>query len=437
MRRQKKVLRRGRYPLRPSKYANHLYDDRQHLILLVLRQHFRMPYRQLCETMEAVLLAFLDEAGVKELNVAVDSMGFSSTCASEYYTRVVERRAEGPGPPSKTYPIRRHVKETLAVETGKQLLLAVKFRLGPANDCPDFTRVLRKVERAGRRAVLVVWDKGYDSDGNHEYVREVLGGRSVIPIRRGDDPRLRVRGRYRREQWKHFDSVAYRQRVKAETVNSVQKRTMGSHVLSRRIGQQHRELVFRGQAYNLARVERLSLFLAGGSLHSPGMGSRQGLGGRGITHLLTLPSFTRTSSSFFPYTSVCARFPFSGSCSTLRGGISLTLPHLNWMTPLSAGFCARPRVSIGRGVFAPVGGHPAIMVLEDSEVEVAVAEEHFMDPEIKQIIVRNTLFLPHACLLVLGQPIQKSRIICGRVQSALHMKLPVVVAIEGSHFFSV
>ncbi len=51
VRRQQRMLKRARYPLRRSKYANHLYDDRQHVIMLVLRQHFRMPYRQFCETM--------------------------------------------------------------------------------------------------------------------------------------------------------------------------------------------------------------------------------------------------------------------------------------------------------------------------------------------------------------------------------------------------
>ncbi len=282
------MLKRARYPLRRSKFANHLYNDRQHVIMLVLRQHFRMPYRQFCETMEVCnvltgeiglsrvphfttlqkfsarmdirrlerfLLAFLEDFRPRSLFIAVDSTGYSSTCASDYYTRIVERQGEGPGPPRKNRRVRRHVKETLAVETKKQIILAVKFRLGPANDSPDFIRVLRKVRMAGSKVSMVVADKGYDSEGNHEYVHEVLGGRSVIPIRRGDDPRLRVRGRYRREQWKHFDSEAYKQRVMAETVNSVQKRTMGSHVLARKIGLQHTELVFRALAYNVRRVE--------------------------------------------------------------------------------------------------------------------------------------------------------------------------------------
>ena len=123
---------------------------------------------------------------------------------------------------------------------------------------------MRKAGKARQRIVLVTGDKGYDAERNHEYVHEVIGGSSVIPIRRGDGPRLCVRGRYRRRQWKHFDSPAYRQRVKVETVNSVQKRTTGSSVLSRKNGQRHRELVFRALAYSVRRMEALFVVLIEG-----------------------------------------------------------------------------------------------------------------------------------------------------------------------------
>ncbi len=143
------------------------------------------------------------------------------------------------------------------METRKQLIAAVKLRMGPANDSPDFIPVLKKAGRARQDIRLVTGDKGYDAERNHEYVHEVIGGRSVIPVRRGDDPDVRIMGRYRKRQRKHFDSRAYRQRVKVETVNSVQKRTMGSHVSSRKTGQRHRELVFRALAYNAKRMETL------------------------------------------------------------------------------------------------------------------------------------------------------------------------------------
>lgn len=125
VRRQKRVLRRARYPLRGSRYANHLYTDHQHVVLLALRQHFRKPYRDFCDMielctpilkelglrrvphwttlqkfsrradtrrLERLLLGFLQEARLRVLYLAVDSTGFSSTSASTYYTRVLESR---------------------------------------------------------------------------------------------------------------------------------------------------------------------------------------------------------------------------------------------------------------------------------------------------------------------------------------------------------
>ena len=287
VRRQKKVLRRARYPLRPSKYSNHVYDDHQHLIMLVLRQYVHMPYRDFCDLMavctllleeleldevphfttlqkfsartdtrrlELLLLSFLEEARLRVLHLGVDSTGYSCTSASQYYIRTLEVRKNGPGPPKRGRLVRRYLKQTLAVETRKQLIAAVKFRMGPANDSPDFIPVVKKAGKARQDIMLVTGDKGYDAERNHEYVHEVIGGRSVIPVRRGDDPRVRIRGRYRRRQWKHFDSATYRQRVKVETVNSVQKRTMGSSVLSRKTGQRHKEMVFRALAYNGRRI---------------------------------------------------------------------------------------------------------------------------------------------------------------------------------------
>ena len=115
VRRQKRVLKRARYPLRGSKYANHLYTDHQHVVLLALRQHFRKSYRDFCEMLEVcteiidelglkrlphwttlqkfskradtrrlerLLLEYLVEARLSILHLAVDSTGFSSTSAA-------------------------------------------------------------------------------------------------------------------------------------------------------------------------------------------------------------------------------------------------------------------------------------------------------------------------------------------------------------------
>jgi hypothetical protein len=52
----------------------------------------------------------------------------------------------------------------MAFETRKQLIVAVKFRVGPANRSPDFIRVLKKVEPANQPVKLVVADQGYDAE---------------------------------------------------------------------------------------------------------------------------------------------------------------------------------------------------------------------------------------------------------------------------------
>jgi hypothetical protein len=66
VRRQIKVLRRARYPLRESRYANHLYIDHQHVVMLALRQHFRKSYRDFCEMLD-VCTSILDELGLRRV----------------------------------------------------------------------------------------------------------------------------------------------------------------------------------------------------------------------------------------------------------------------------------------------------------------------------------------------------------------------------------
>jgi len=295
--RQKRILERARYPLRRSKYSNHIYNDHQHIILLALRQHFRKSYREFCDIMEIctslldeiglkkvphwttlqkfsaradmrrlerLLLACLEEARLRVLYLAVDSSGFSSTSASTYYVRKFELRKDRPGRPRRGYIMKRYLKQTIAVETRKQLIVAMKFRMGPANDSPDFIAVLKKVMLAGQPVRVVVADKGYDAEKNHAYAQEVLGARSMIPLRASGRPMVKAGGRYRRRQKRSFDEKEYHQRSKVETVFSVEKRTMGSHLLARGICQQHKELIFRAFSYNSRRMEFLFLLFIEG-----------------------------------------------------------------------------------------------------------------------------------------------------------------------------
>ena len=140
--------------------------------------------------------------------------------------------------------------------------MAVKFRRGPSGDSPDFIWTLKKVRPARLPVKLVVADKGYDAESNHEYAQDVLGARTAIPVRAASRPKIKMRGKRRRRQAKNFDKRGYDgHRPKVETVFSVEKRKMGSIVLARVPSQQHKELVFRAFSYNSARMESLFLLL--------------------------------------------------------------------------------------------------------------------------------------------------------------------------------
>jgi len=152
------------------------------------------------------------------------------------------------------------MKQTVAVETRKQLIVAVKFRRGPANDSPDFVNVLKKVQPAELPVKLVVADKGYDAESNHEYAQDVLGARTAIPVRAASRPKIKMRGKRRKKQAKCFDKRGYDgHRPKVENLFSVEKRRMWSTVLARDASQQHKELVFRALSYNSGRLETLFL----------------------------------------------------------------------------------------------------------------------------------------------------------------------------------
>jgi hypothetical protein len=69
-----------------------------------------------------------------------------------------------------------------------------------------------------------------------------------------------MRGKRRKKQAKSFDKKGYdNHRPKVETVFSVEKRKMGSHVPARNANQQHKELIFRAFSYNARRLETLFL----------------------------------------------------------------------------------------------------------------------------------------------------------------------------------
>ena len=98
-----------------------------------------------------------EEARLRVLHLAVDSTGFSPTCASTYYVRRLKGRDGKPGLPRNRHEMSHYLMQTVAA----------KFMAGLAVDSPDFARMLKKLEPAKQPLHVVVTDKGYDVGKNH------------------------------------------------------------------------------------------------------------------------------------------------------------------------------------------------------------------------------------------------------------------------------
>jgi len=128
------------------------------------------------------------------------STGFSLTNASYHYTVVIRIREKGKrkrGRPRKLRAIKRYLKVTFVVDTDNQTILVTSIRRGPDNDNKDFIRSYKKLEQNDSVDIgLVLADKGYDSESNHIYVREILGAESIIPARKNRSKDFKTRGKY-------------------------------------------------------------------------------------------------------------------------------------------------------------------------------------------------------------------------------------------------
>lgn len=263
------------------KRSNHVYTQHQLLVLLVLRQYFGKSYRRFMEIMEncdgvldelglrtiphfttlhkcvsrieedlvhEVLASFLDLVD-GAVEIIIDSTGFSCTSASHHYIMVLERN-EGRLRLEKR-PIRRHVKQTMLLDHRSQIVVAARYRLGPANDAPDAIPLLNELSKHATIAA-VIGDKGYDSRAIRHFIWYALGAEAHIPLRAvpGGGGKRR---HHRLRQAAEFDAVKYRRRCLVETGHSSIKRTMRSDVLARIEEQRRKELLLRAIAYDLGR----------------------------------------------------------------------------------------------------------------------------------------------------------------------------------------
>ena len=77
---------------------------------------------------------------------------------------------------------KRFLKTSIAVDTGKLVIIGFKISQNPVHDYRHAVTLLRQCHRI-RMADCYVMDKGYDSEEIHRQIREELNVDSLIPVR--------------------------------------------------------------------------------------------------------------------------------------------------------------------------------------------------------------------------------------------------------------
>jgi hypothetical protein len=179
------------------------------------------------------------------VSAAVDGTGLSHHSASSFFIRRIEQHSRG---------MTRHrhcLKWLIVADVKQQIVLAQRARQGPRCD----TRALPAlVDAAGRRVPLreVLADAEFDSEANHQYIRQRWRAHSIIPA----NPRRGVpQAAFRRQMYLAFPQKPYGQRAKVETIFSVVKRKLSSRAPGRCLASQIRQALLLGLAYNLYRLK--------------------------------------------------------------------------------------------------------------------------------------------------------------------------------------
>jgi Transposase DDE domain len=186
---------------------------------------------------------------------AVDSTGLESTTASPYF---VKRRSRQENP-WKTVVYHRYPKLAIVCNTFDQFVIAFDTYRGPKPDVDEFKDLIEQTKRRVGLRILVA-DAGYDSESNHEFARQVIGARTIIPAKHGRPTDKPARGKYRRLMQTRFDKHTYGQRAQVETAVSMLKRRQGNHIRGKSNWSQTRDLRLMVLTHNIMILWRNILF---------------------------------------------------------------------------------------------------------------------------------------------------------------------------------
>ncbi len=268
------AVKAANVPIYRTKFSKHEFNQHQLLSLVIFKEYLGVKYRQLCEILELIgdikkilgcsriphystLCKFAHRISSKLVSgvlqkvtslfyrssgristIAIDSTGFPTSYFSYYYSIRAQKDRKG------------FLKISIAVDTHKQTILALKITKNRQHDSQHVRSLLRNASRA-KLANYYVLDKGYDSEAIHQQIREEIQGISYIPIRNWNASY--VGGAFRQKMVKEFDKTIYKKRNLVETVFSVVKRKFGGYVRGIGFRNQVKEIKLKCIAYSVDR----------------------------------------------------------------------------------------------------------------------------------------------------------------------------------------
>lgn len=228
-----------------------LLDDAlfRRLLMQTLQQFYRYPKHAAIDDDDMAWMMRIDLA-------AADSTGFESGHCSKYFTK---RRKQGKnkGDPDEPVAYRRFPKLGIVTDCASHMILSAVRGLGPR---PDVDQLLPLMENMTGQIVpdTMLLDAGYDSENNHELLREYLEIASIIPPTIGRPTDKLPTGKWRWLMATDFDpDGVYGQRWQVETVMRMIKARQGESLTVRSDRTRDAELGLMVLTHNLMVVLRL------------------------------------------------------------------------------------------------------------------------------------------------------------------------------------
>ena len=194
---------------------------------------------------------------------AADSTGFALDRASRYFIKRRNRSDKtSSNPHYQTTTYRRFGKLGIVIDCDRHLILSTHRSRGPR---PDVDQLQPLLDNFCDHVIpdCMLLDAGYDSEANHERLRERLGITSWIPPTAGRPTDKLPAGKWRWLMATAFDEELYGQRWQVETVMYMIKCRQGAALRARKYQTRRREMGLMSITHNIMILYRWGGFLQG------------------------------------------------------------------------------------------------------------------------------------------------------------------------------